>query len=143
MNKEELAALLNGREYGQEITLAEESAAKAAGLVVVFGYSDDNVELRGAISDEVDMYDGGRLEITTEGPMPKWEELDSPDIDQARAFFRQEQLPRAPIDCEWSPSDEEMSWRFTTTVPHATFEIKEDGDTYCRGLVIALADLSA
>jgi hypothetical protein len=36
-----------------EINKAEERQAKDAGLVVVFGYSDDGVELRGAIHDEV------------------------------------------------------------------------------------------
>ena len=142
MTKEELAALLNGREYGQEITQAEEAAAKDARLVVVFGYSDDNVELRGAISDEVGMYDGGQVVITTEGVMPEWENLDG-DIDSAREFFRKELLPRADIDCEWSPSDEPMSWRYSTDKPHSTFLIMEDGEIYCRGLVIALGDLSS
>lgn len=48
MTKEQMAALLNGREYGDEITRAEHQIARASGLVVVFGYSDDNMEVRGA-----------------------------------------------------------------------------------------------
>ena len=51
MTKEELAAMLNGREYGKEITKAEEEKAKANGLVVIYGYSDDNVELRRHLVD--------------------------------------------------------------------------------------------
>lgn len=51
--------MLNGREYGDEITREEEAMAKAHGLVVVFGYSDDNMEFCGAITDEVGCYDGG------------------------------------------------------------------------------------
>lgn len=59
MTAAELAALLNGREYRKEMSRDEEQVAKAAGLVVVFGASDDLMELRGAISDEVGCYDGG------------------------------------------------------------------------------------
>lgn len=49
MIAKEFADLLSGRDYMNEITRGEEEQAKAAGLVVVFGYSDDNMELRGAI----------------------------------------------------------------------------------------------
>jgi hypothetical protein len=52
MTKEELAAILNDREYGAEITEIEAKLAKKDGLVVVFGHSDDCVEFRGAIEDE-------------------------------------------------------------------------------------------
>lgn len=53
MNAKEFAAMLNGREYRREITKAEEKEAKAAGLIVAFGASDDNLELRGAVDDEI------------------------------------------------------------------------------------------
>lgn len=53
MNRDKMAALLNGRSYGEEITENECAIAQAHGLVVVFGYSDDNVELRRAIHDEI------------------------------------------------------------------------------------------
>ena len=43
----EFANRLNGREYGQELTPAEAQRAKEAGIVVVFGASDDLMEFRG------------------------------------------------------------------------------------------------
>ena len=46
------AEKLGTRQIGKEITKEEEAEAKAAGLVVVFGYSDDGTEFRGAIRDE-------------------------------------------------------------------------------------------
>lgn len=46
MNAKELAGLLNGREYGTELSHAEEVLASNDGLVVVYGRSDDNMELR-------------------------------------------------------------------------------------------------
>ena len=51
ITKEQLAETLNGNEIGNEITKEQEQQAKENGLVVVFGYSDDNMELRGALYD--------------------------------------------------------------------------------------------
>lgn len=56
MTKEELAARLDGREYGSEMTEDEEAEAKEAGLLVIFGYSDDSIEFRGAFH-----VDGGEI----------------------------------------------------------------------------------
>ena len=53
MTAKELAEMLTGREYGMEITRGEAQRAADAGLVVVYGYSDDNVEFAGAIDGEV------------------------------------------------------------------------------------------
>jgi hypothetical protein len=44
MNAKELAKLLNGREYRKEITKEEIQKAKENNLVIIFGYSDDNLE---------------------------------------------------------------------------------------------------
>ena len=52
MTMKEFAKMLSGREYGMELIKDEKRQAADAGLVVAYGYSDDNVELRGAI-DEV------------------------------------------------------------------------------------------
>jgi hypothetical protein len=80
MDAKALAALLTGREYRQEITRAEEADAKAAGLVVAFGASDDLLEFRGAIDDEVGCYDGPEAPIARpdralalkQYPTPTW-----------------------------------------------------------------------
>lgn len=59
MTKEQLAELLNGNEYRDEMTKEQEQAAKQNNLLVLFGASDDLLEMRGAIRDEVGAYDGG------------------------------------------------------------------------------------
>ena len=46
-----MAEMLNGRNYGYEITEEQEEIAKDAGLVIVFSYTDDWIELRWAIND--------------------------------------------------------------------------------------------
>lgn len=53
MEIKEFANLLNNREYREEITKEEEKIAKENNLIVIFWYSDDNIELRWAINDEI------------------------------------------------------------------------------------------
>ena len=56
MEIKEFANLLNNREYKKEITKEEEKIAKENNLIVIFWYSDDNIELRWAINDEIWAY---------------------------------------------------------------------------------------
>ena len=58
MTLDEVYDILNGREYLNELTDAEEDEMKHSGIVAVFGYSDDNVELRGAVDDELYAFNG-------------------------------------------------------------------------------------
>lgn len=105
----EFAEKLNGRQYGNELTKSEEQEAKELGFVVVFGYSDDNAEFRGAYNEEIGCWDGGRV---------------YEDGDQY-------------IDAEWCKGD--FCWTYSTNIPHATFDIYEDGEKYCRGIVFEKA----
>jgi hypothetical protein len=63
----EFANMLNGRYEGEEIEYTEECRAKNLGYVVVFGYSDDNIEFRGAINDEFERYGGGEVYLDKDG----------------------------------------------------------------------------
>jgi hypothetical protein len=127
MNAKEFAAMLNGREYRNEITRAEEKAAKEAGLIVAFGASDDNLELRGAVDEELSAYDGteakirlDKLEVVTDESCPDCLKL-AKVID---------------IKAEWSPKEPAASWLITASVPFEPFDIMEDGELFCRGAVI-------
>ena len=108
MTLKEFADMLSGREYGLEISKEEELLAKYLGFVVVFGYSDDNAELRGAINDEIGCFGGGSL--------------------------RHKDLP-AEIRAEWCPANKECSWAYSTVLPYETFNIYEGGELYCVGIV--------
>ena len=94
MNAKELAAKLNGREYLQEITRGEAELAKASGLVVVYGASDDLIEFRGAIRDEGDCYDGGTVLIDAKGVLPSWDEA-SESEEAAQEYFERKAKARA------------------------------------------------
>ncbi len=141
MDAKTLAMLLTGREYGKEIDRTEEHQAKAAGLVVAFGASDDLLELRGAIHDEYGTYEGGKVRIDREGVIPGFHEIDRDDKEELRRFFKREN-GGAEIEAAWE-GEPGYSWIINTSIPHETFEIAEDGEPYCRGIVFALADLPA
>lgn len=143
MTPQEFAQRLHGREYGDEITAAEAREAKAAGLVVVYGYSDDNVELAGAIEDEIGASDGVTLRITPAGLLPAWPDDGFADESEAEAYFRKKAAGFQTIEAVWSPEGEHAgkSWVYRTEIPHATFDVMEDGEVFCTGIVFRLADV--
>lgn len=134
MNAQELADKLTGREYRDEITPAEEQEAKSAGLVIVFGASDDLMEFRGAVNDEIGAWEGATAFFTKDGLLVN--ECDNEDCP----FFGRLMQRAVTVDAKWDT--EGYSWVYDTDIPHATFEILEDGDKYCRGIVFALSDIS-
>ena len=138
MDAKELAAKLNGREYCREITDEEVRQAKEAGLVVVFGASDDLIEFRGAIRDEGDCYDGGTVLIDTKGVLPSWDEA-SESEESAQEYFERKAKART-ITALWA-KEPGYSWTYKTDIPHETFEIVEDGEPYCRGIVFNIGDI--
>ena len=138
MDAKELAAKLNGREYWYEITDEEVRQAKEAGLVVVFGASDDLIEFRGAIRDEGDCYDGGTVLIDTKGVLPSWDSA-SESEETAQEYFERKAKART-ITALWA-KEPGYSWTYKTDIPHETFEIVEDGEPYCRGIVFNIGDI--
>ena len=145
LTKESLAARLTGREAGHEITRDEEAEAKAAGLLVVFGYSDDNLELRGALHDEVGCYASNRpveVIITAGGVLEEWG-FDGKDQKNAFEWFRRENLPRATVRAFFGVGSSAFTWSYEVDVPHATFEIFDGDEKFCFGVVLAVADFKA
>lgn len=138
MTAKELAALLNGRERGEEITKEEEAAAKEAGLVVVFGKSDDCMEFRGVIDDEVSCFCGSTALVNEKG---LFEFPDCADEYEGCKYIRAETNKCAVIAALWDEGD--YAWSYRTKIPHETFEIFEDGEKYCQGIVFSLADVKA
>lgn len=134
-----VAEALNNCEYGKEIPAGAEAQIKAAGLVVVFGASDDLMEFHGAINDEVGCYNGGSAKVDQAGLLPDRKNVEGDD--ELREYFKREPLA-VSIDAIWA-AEAGYSWTFRTTIPHETFEVVEDGAPYCRGIVFALADVVA
>ena len=128
----EFAYGLNGRERGNEITKLEEQRADDLGYVVVFGYSDDGVELRGAILDEIGCFNGGEIYITKNGLLKECEDN--------CIHYRIAKESAKRIEINWCDHDV-FCWTYETEIPHATFDIYDDGDEYCRGIVFDINNL--
>lgn len=135
MTAKELAEMLSGRKYGMEITSEEARAAKDAGLVVVYGYSDDKVEFCGAINDEAGAYNGTTVYLTPNGILqePECGRDDCPYFDREREKAR-------TIKAVWH-DEGGPCWTFETDIPHETFNIYEDGELFCVGIVFRAEDL--
>ena len=116
MTPEEFAAKITGRNRGNELTKEEDRQAKDYGLVVVFGESDDLVEFRGSIDDELSIY-----------------------INACRNYFLSENSRE--IIALWNDDDMyAWAWTYETDIPHATFEIY-DNEPFCRGIVFSVKEL--
>lgn len=134
MNAKELAAQLNGAEYPLSIGSVIRAQARDIGLVIVYGGSDDLMEFDGAIHDEIGAYEGVTAYLTATGLLEN-------DCDNDECpHFEKLKATAATIEALWDPG-EGYSWKYQTTIPHETFEIVEDGEPYCRGIVFALADV--
>lgn len=126
MTAKHMAELLSGRQYRNELTPEEELIAKQNGLVIVFGYSDDNIEFCGAISDERGCFSCGEdisVYVNQNGV------YDEPGNNTAK------------IQIHWCSPKTNASWSYTTDIPHQTFNIYEGDELFCIGLVFNFYDL--
>jgi len=146
MDTRELAEQLTGAQYPLHHHVLKElfDQAKAAGLVIVFGASDDLMEFRGAIYDEVDAYEGGTAFVDSEGLLPDRENIE--DDDELQSYFLRKPNARKIVAC-WDDdefaigaADGGFTWTYRTNIPHATFAVMDGDEPYCRGIVFALAD---
>ena len=133
MTKEELAKVLNGREYRKEITKDEEQLAEESGLVVVFGASDDLTEFRGAINDETGGNNGKLIPITKKG-------LFESKCTNDRCPYCAKILEGIPkIKVFWNKDG--YCWKYEAPYPVAGFDIVEGDQKYCRGIVFDINNL--
>ena len=150
MDLKEWADRLNGREYGRgRFTAAQERAqAKAEGVVIVYGASDDLMEFEGAIDDELGANNGTTAYITSEGLFDlnhACPEGGHNTIDDCH-YLRAERDACIKLNAIWEPRlMDGASWLIEApeSLPHEHFDIMEDGEIFCRGLVFRLADVKA
>ncbi len=118
-----VASKLNGLPYGLEDRTVKEldSLCKDNGVVICFGQSDDLMELRGIIDDEYGCYDGGTICIDEKG---------NADAD-VNVYY--------PITAVWAKDN--ISWQYEFEPKHEVFNIYEDAEIYCKGIVFFVDDL--
>ena len=137
MTKEEVAARLNGSEYPFEVPRELQKEAKTTGLVIVYGASDDLLELRGKINEEVGACDGVTIWLNEDGLFD--ENACADKCHHFESAFQHVREYGQSIEALLDPGEGYL-WHYKTAIPHVTFEIVEDGEPYCRGIIFALAD---
>ena len=141
MAPKDIAAKLNGIEYDRkfdETMWNYHLAAKQHGVVIVYGESDDLVEFLGAILEEIEA--PCEAKISRSGVLKPWVRCNCDNINEARKYFEQEREAKWSITSLWC-AEPNISWTFQTDIPHETFNIMEDGEVFCRGIVFSLNDL--
>lgn len=138
---EALAIELDGGQHQYPFAPAPDlvAQAKALGLVIVYGVSDDLVEFDGAFRDQVGRYDGGTVLVDSQGVLDR-DQVDDDD-DEAIAAYTLRSKGARRIEALWGQNG--YDWSYQTDIPHVTFEIMEGAEPYCRGIVFAVADLVA
>ena len=138
MTKEELAAAITGSEYPFTLPKDLKRAARAADLVVIYGASDDLMECEGAIDHELGAGEETAILLTPVGLFNE-----QACAEQCCFFLEAKALAEkrgGVVTAHWDTDG--YSWTYTTAIPHATFEIVEEGLPYCRGIVFALSDVA-
>ena len=129
----EIAQALDGREYGASISDVAKMA-KAAGIVICHGASDDLVEFDGAFRDEVG--GPGVVFLSPDGLL----ECKCDDDRCPHEIAAQKAAPR--IVAFWCRhGNDGPAWTFETLIPHEKFKLMEDGEVFSEGIVFRMADI--
>jgi len=154
---QDLAKLLDGNYNGEELknpyNINVEELCKKNKWVVLFPYSDDNLEARGYIDDEIGAWDGIKALIYKKGEFYP-EDLDeetfkkaSSDmicvIDDNMIYEAEIEDGRIGIDMQWCPDDQPYTWYMTSKYEDVAYfnivdEDDDDDTTWARCCIIAL-----
>lgn len=134
MELKEFAAMLNGREHQYpQFSKEELQIAKDNGIVIIYGNSDDLMEIEGAVLDEADVFEGGKVHIQ----LPY--ENSGQIIGGGVVAGNNGQSNVMCVEARWcfdkTEDNKTIPWTYYTSVPHEEFDILEDGEIYCRGIV--------
>lgn len=135
MTKQELAQMLNGMQYNDTIDIDLLKLAKEYEFIIVYGHSDDLMIISGAVEGSVDCYGGGEVYFL-HGDL-----LEFPCNDEyPECQYIQKCIKDAySVKAIWGNS--EYSWIYETKIPHVIFDIMEDEEKYCRGIIFDLEDI--
>ena len=118
---------------------------KENGIVVAFGQSDDLLELRGAIYDEIDCYSPTKA-IWLENQF-----IDCNKLDKLYEFLEDEydglfinsiqNLCKDAKFIEINPEVKNCQFEYTTNIPCEWFNVLLDNELYCKGFIFNIESL--
>ena len=148
MTPQEFANLITGREYPFRPTAQEKQTAKENGLVVIWGQSDDLLELDGAVYDEGGAWNGTKARFDAKGILPIYEsgelQSDEPTTIQECIELADRWKRSFSVQAEWCPKGTSLSWRISVDekLSSAMFVVMEDDEPMCEGIVAQLPETS-
>ena len=128
----QFAEALVPRDFLEGLYDVERECAERNGLTFVYGYSDDLVELDGAIRAEGNCFKGGAFHLIQD--KDKWKLVDG--IGKHNN-----------ITALWYDSNAiddngvRIPWTYKTDIPFGTFNMINGGSPYCEGFVFEVKDL--
>ncbi len=135
MTIEELAKELNGNQCGDELTDEQEKQAIKSGMIVIVGCSDDVVQMMGAVDNEVGAYNGATIYFDRYGLL-----INACNDDDCP--YHEDQREKAKtVNAFWCKPKQDFPWTFETEIPHETFDIFEDGEPFCKGIIFEMESL--
>lgn len=129
---ENFAEEITGREYPFRVVSEFSDKAKKLGLVIAYGMSDNLLELRGAVVDEIGAFGGTVVNLDPLGLV-----VNRCDEGDRCPNWRRSGVPLILI---WHDEEESYNWTIETEIPHAKFVIFVDGIGLSQGIVFSLAD---
>jgi hypothetical protein len=145
MTVKEWAKKISGFEYPADELDNLNKEMAADGIIIAHGASDDLLEFRGVIYDEVGAWEGTEVRISSRGKGTAFI-FDEEENQDSFEFNQKEIVAMQQVKAIWSPrcrdvEDNESgeafaSWLIETEIPHETFDIMEDGELFCWGVVL-------
>lgn len=134
---DDLVNLIGDLEYGDDIPAPALGLAQQIGAAIIFGYSDDGIVVEGAVEDQAGAYEGTTVWLDKEGFLPLNSDLTLADegaetLDECRKLVKR--FDRS-VKVEAIEETDGYYWQYKTDWPHKTFEIKEYGEPWCKGIV--------
>lgn len=139
-----IAKALNGLEYPFRYPNDLNDLAKASGIVIAYGMSDDLLQFNGAIYDELGAWRGREVLVCADCVLPDFDNIEHTESECQRYFSLKPHARK--IKAVWCPTKDGeekpwASWSIETQIPHETFDVMEDGELFCRGIVFYLTDI--
>lgn len=117
MELKEFANLIDGRQYDYRMFTKEElQLAKDNRIVIVTGASDDLVELEGAITDEGDCWEGGKIYVKAIPNGGIVHNCERSDVFGFTAKWCEEKDKNGKI----------ISWTYDVPIEHETFTVDDE-----------------
>ena len=110
----------------------ELKCAEKNNLVIVTGYSDDLIELDGAIKQEGDCFNGENFHL--EKYKDEWLLKKGYGCNSISAIWYDQNKTAENLEV--------IPWTYKTEIPHQSFFAKYRGETFCEGFVFSIEHLN-